>query len=132
VLSRHTAKVTDDVHWSATLVIKDADGRIGQEYTVGMRVVTKLPPPTIASIDPTFGWRAAQPVVPNPVVVTVRSSDDDFDSRTRTSTQVFSDDGRRRSCWDARSAALAAVAGARRRPPQLVDQALAGNRLAGM
>jgi hypothetical protein len=34
VLSGHTAKVIDNVHWSAALVVEDADGRIGQEYTL--------------------------------------------------------------------------------------------------
>jgi hypothetical protein len=88
VLSGYTANITDNVEWTAYLVVKDADGRLG-ECDLNMRVIVKLPPPTIASFDPSFGWPAAPPVVPSPVVVTVHSADDDFDSRTPTSTQVL-------------------------------------------
>jgi hypothetical protein len=92
LLSGHTAKLpqaVDTVEWSAALVIKDADGRISQEYALKMRVISKLPPPTIASFDPVFGWPKSPPTVPEAGVVTVHSTNDDFDSRKPDATQVL-------------------------------------------
>jgi hypothetical protein len=91
-LEGHTLKgkdLPDTVEWSAALVIKDADGKIDQEYTLHMRVIKTLPAPTIASFDPIFGWPKTPPTVPEAVVVTVRSKDDDFDSRKPDATQVL-------------------------------------------
>jgi len=84
----HTVKTSTSVAWSGTIKVTDADGRSSTK-DVSMRVVFALPAPTIKSFTPTFGWPGLAPAEPTPVVVTVKSTAADFDSRKPGATQVF-------------------------------------------
>jgi hypothetical protein len=76
----HTDNTTLNKDWNGTLVLTDADGR-KSEKLLEMRLVITLPPPTVLDFSPTFGWPDDSPAAIEPVSVTIRSKDKDFDSR---------------------------------------------------
>lgn len=83
----HTVTTKTLAPWTGVIRLTDADGRQSTK-SVEMRVVFSLPAPTIAKIEPDFGWppTAAEP---SAIVVRVTSTDKDFDSRQPGATRVF-------------------------------------------
>lgn len=85
--SAHTISTKTVQKWAGTVHVRDADGR-QSERAFTMRVVFSLPAPTVASMEPTFGWPTTTAEA-SAVVVTLTSAGDDYDSRKPGATRVF-------------------------------------------
>jgi len=86
IFSAHTVTTSTIANWSGTIQVTDADGRHSQR-DFSMQVIFKLPPPTISSFTPEFGWPARSPAAPEATIVTVAGQN--FDSRKPSATKVF-------------------------------------------
>jgi hypothetical protein len=82
----HTVATQGTATWSGVIQVTDADGRKSSKK-MSMKVTTQLPPPSISSFTPNFGWPPLPPAEPGGVVVTVAGKN--FDSRPMGFTRVF-------------------------------------------